>query len=149
MILHRVALCALFTAASSSAAGQLFGAPQLLEPEKAFRISAKPLDERNVEVSFKIAAGYYMYRERFSFATASGQPLPGVEIPRGKPKQDPFFGTTETFRDWVRIRLPVEPQDAAKDSVEIRVTSQGCADQGVCYVPMTQTVRVPLLRAKQ
>jgi thioredoxin:protein disulfide reductase len=135
--------------ASVSASAQLFGEPQLLEPEKAFRISARALDERNIEVVFKIAAGYYMYRERFSFASASGQPLAGVEIPHGKRKQDAFFGTTETFRDWVRIRIPVDTQNAGKDSVEIRVTSQGCSDQGVCYIPMTQTVHVPLVRGKQ
>lgn len=48
---------------------------ELLEPEKAFRISTRPLDERTVEVEFKIAPGYYMYRDRFSFATDSGKTL--------------------------------------------------------------------------
>lgn len=134
---------------AAPAVAQLFGKqPDLLEPEKAFRISARPLDARNVEVEFKIAQGYYMYRERFGFATESGQPLAGVEIPRGKPKEDAFFGKSEVFREWVRIRVPVSPQDAESGSVGLRVTSQGCSDQGVCYIPVTQTVRVPLPRGK-
>ena len=47
-------------------------APQLLEPEKAFRFSAQARDGA-VEVSFAIADGYYMYRDKFRFA-AEGNP---------------------------------------------------------------------------
>jgi len=114
----------------------------LLDPEKAFRISARALDERNAEVEFKIAEGYYMYRNRFSFATGSGKPLADVEIPRGKEKEDEFFGKTETFRDLVRIRVPLAPEDTKAGGVNLKVTSQGCADVGVCYTPLEQTVRV-------
>ena len=49
----------------------------LLEPEKAFRMSARALDARTVEVSFAIAEGYYMYRERFRFAA---DPAPTAKL---------------------------------------------------------------------
>jgi len=120
---------------------------ELLEPEKAFRISARPLDARTVEVEFRIARGYYMYRDRFSFATLSGRKLAEVEIPRGKVKEDQFFGKSETFRDLVRIRVPLTAADAAAGQVALNVTSQGCSDKGVCYVPLEQVVRVHLPRA--
>ena len=126
---------------------QLFASQSLLEPDKAFRVSARALDARNVEVTFKIADGYYMYRERFSFATADGRPLTGVQIPRGKMKEDQFFGKQETFRDFVRIRVPVSATDAAKGSLTLKVTSQGCSDQGVCYIPQTQDLNVRLPRS--
>ena len=121
---------------------------ELLDPEKAFRVSARALDSRHVEVEFRIANGYYMYRDRFSFATEAGRPLAEVEIPRGAPKEDPFFGRTETFRHLVKIRVPVSAEDAARGSVNLKVTSQGCADAGVCYLPLEQTVRVTLPQAK-
>lgn len=141
----KVATAVLLSLVAQSAAAQLFGGgDELLEPEKAFRISARALDERNVEVAFRIAPGYYMYRSRFSFATEAGKPLAEVEIPRGKIKEDRFFGKQETFRDLVRIRVPVSAEDAAKGAVNLKVTSQGCADKGVCYVPLEQTVRVSL-----
>ena len=120
---------------------------ELLEPEKAFRISARPLDARTVEVEFRIARGYYMYRDRFSFATESGRKLAEVEIPRGKVKEDPFFGKSETFRDLVRIRVPLTARDAAAGRITLKVTSQGCSDKGVCYVPLEQAVSVRLPRA--
>lgn len=143
-MLRALALTMALALAAQTAAAQLFGTPELLEPEKAFRISARALDERNVEVVFKIADGYYMYRSRFSFATEAGKPLADVEIPRGKIKEDQFFGKQETFRDLVRIRVPVSAEDAAKGTVNLKVTSQGCSDKGVCYVPLEQTVRVSL-----
>src|SRR5437762_560657 len=99
-------IAAALALAAGPAAAQLFGrTPELLEPEKAFRISARALDARKVEVTFQIADGYYMYRERFTFATEAGAPLKGVEIPRGKVKEDQFLGKQETFRDFVRIRV--------------------------------------------
>lgn len=135
-------------AAPSSAQLLLGQEKELLDPDKAFRITARALDQRTVEVEFRIADGYYMYRDRFSFATESGKPPAEVEIPRGMPKEDQFFGKTETFRHLVRICVPVSAEEAARGSINLKVTSQGCADIGVCYLPLEQTVRVTLPRAK-
>ena len=134
---------------SGARAAPLFDDPnELLDPQKAFQISARALDGKSVQVEFKIANGYYLYRNRFSFATESGEPLAEVEIPRGKIKEDPFFGKSETFRDLVRIRVTVSSKDAAKGSVNLKVTSQGCADAGVCYTPLEQIVSVKLPSSK-
>jgi len=118
--------------------------PDLLEPEKAFRISTRALDEHNVEVLFRIADGYYMYRDRFRFETEQGRLLADAEFPNGRMNEDEFLGRTETYRREVRIRVPVGARDAARGSVRLKVTSQGCADVGVCYVPLVQLVEVPL-----
>ncbi len=56
----------------------------LLEPEKAFRMSTRALDARTVEVRFAIADGYYMYRERFRFALE-----PGSKAQLGAPQFPP------------------------------------------------------------
>jgi thiol:disulfide interchange protein DsbD len=117
-------------------------AEDFLEPEKAFVFSARTLDERTLEVGFDIAAGYYMYREQFRFE-ADGATLGTVDIPRGKVKFDENFGkNVETHRGNVRIRVPVSQ---ATPSFRLAVTSQGCADAGLCYPPMTNTVTVGLL----
>src|SRR2546430_11395907 len=69
------------------------GADDLLEPDKAFRFSARALDARTVEVRYGIADGYYLYRDRFRFAAepasvALGQP----QFPKGQIHEDKFFG---------------------------------------------------------
>ena len=115
----------------------------LLEPEKAFRMSTRALDARTVEVTFAIAEGYYMYRERFRFAAdqGSGAKLGTPQFPPGTRKKDEFFGEVETYRKRVTIRLPVEE---AEGPLTLTVTSQGCADLGVCYVPMDSKATIQL-----
>ena len=116
------------------AAAQLKGSTDnLLEPEKAFRFSARAADEASVEVRFAIADGYYMYRERFRFDAAGGGVRLGTpEFPQGTVHKDEFFGEMQIYRKDVRIRIPVQGAGA----FDLKVTSQGCADVGVCYIPM-------------
>jgi thiol:disulfide interchange protein DsbD len=113
-------------------------AEDFLEPEKAFRIAVRMLDPQTAEVSFRIADGYYMYRERFAFK-AEGARIGEAVIPPGKIKFDETFRKdVETHRSTLNIRLPV---DAAAPFI-LQVTSQGCSDKGLCYAPMESTARL-------
>lgn len=119
-------------------------AQSFLEPEQAFRFSARMVDQDTAEVRFRIADGYYMYRERFDFK-AEGARVGQASIPLGTVRFDQTFQKeVETYRDEVMIRLPV----AANSDFSLHVTSQGCSDQGLCYVPMNSTVRLQPLVAK-
>jgi thiol:disulfide interchange protein DsbD len=112
-----------------------------LEPEKAFQFSARPLDAKTVEVTFDIAPGYYLYREQFRFA-ATGATLGVAAIPPGKVKFDETFQkNVETYRDTVKIVVPVE---SAAVPFRFVTTSQGCADAGLCYPPMQSAALVSL-----
>jgi thiol:disulfide interchange protein DsbD len=126
-------------------AGPALGAVpgELLEPEQAFRFSARALDDHAIEIRFAIADGYYMYRERFRFAAdaSSSLKLGTPQFPPGTKKKDEFFGEVETYRKNVAIRIPVEGGGSA---LSLTVTSQGCADVGVCYVPMESKATVQL-----
>ena len=116
----------------------------LLEPDKAFRFSARAVDPQTVEIAYRIADGYYMYRERFKFGTDPGAVKTGIaEFPKGEVHDDPFFGKTETYRKELRIRLPIE-DSAGIERFRLKVGSQGCADVGVCYVPQEQSAEIRL-----
>jgi thiol:disulfide interchange protein DsbD len=111
-------------------------AQDFLEPEAAFRFSARMADGAAAEVSFDIADGYYMYRDRFRFS-ADGAKLGTPELPPGKVKFDQTFGKEmETYRQRVTVRVPVQ----GEGPFVLRVTSQGCADAGLCYSPMDSGV---------
>jgi thiol:disulfide interchange protein DsbD len=118
-------------------------AQDLLEPEQAFRFEAQALGEDAVLVRFAIADGYYMYRERFRFEAQNAR-LGPAELPPGLKKKDPFFGDTEVYRQRVDIRVPVT---GGADPLQLVVTSQGCADVGVCYVPMESRATLRLAAA--
>lgn len=105
--------------------------PELLPAREAFRVSAK-LESREIAVRYRVAEGYYLYRDKLRFEVApatAGKP----RLPRGVVKRDEFFGRTETYRDEVVIRIPLRGR--GPDRVTLTATSQGCADAGVCYPP--------------
>ncbi len=112
-----------------------------LPPEQAFAFSAAMVAPDALEVRFRIAPGYYMYRERFAFAAEPAGAIAGDPVfPRGEVKYDPTFEKDmEVYHDGVAIRLPLAAVDAA---VALTVTSQGCADAGLCYPPMQSTARL-------
>jgi thiol:disulfide interchange protein DsbD len=144
--MRRLATLLLLAALASAGAARAAGTDDLLDPDKAFRFSARALDASTIEVRFAIADGYYLYRERFRFAAEPDSVKLGTpQFPKGEIHQDQFFGKTETFRGELSIRLPVAAGDA--QSMKLRVTSQGCADAGVCYTPQEQSAQILLAAA--
>lgn len=112
-----------------------------LDPEVAFKLSARAVDARTVEVTYTIAPGYYLYRERLDFS-ATGATLAAPVLPTGKTKFDETFQkTVETYRDVLRI--PVAVQQAGP-TFKLMVTNQGCADKGLCYPPQQRAIEVSL-----
>ncbi|MGB0129917.1 MAG: protein-disulfide reductase DsbD, partial [Rhodocyclaceae bacterium] len=124
----------------------LFAAAQeLLPPEQAYKFSAEAIDAQTVEVRFDIAKGYYLYKENFRFAADPATvKLGAAQLPLGEPKEDEFFGKVETYRKEVKFLLPITETGGATE-FKLTVTSQGCADIGVCYppTPMSTTLSLP------
>jgi len=113
-------------------------AEDFLDPAVAFKFSARMEGERTAVVTYTIADGYYMYRERFKFA-ATGARLGEPQIPPGKVKYDQTFEkNVETYHGSVVIRIPVESGTA----FTLNATSQGCADAGLCYPPQEHSARL-------
>ncbi len=109
-----------------------------LAPEVAFKFSARMADAKTAEVTYAIADGYYMYRERFHFK-AEGATLGEPQIPAGTVKFDQTFNkNVETYHHSVTIRLPVE----ANGNFTLISTGQGCADKGLCYPPMDSSINL-------
>ncbi|MBU9438225.1 protein-disulfide reductase DsbD [Burkholderia multivorans] len=115
-------------------------ADDFLDPAVAFKFSTSEAPGQ-VDVHFKVADGYYLYRERFAFAVKSGQATLGEpQLPAGHVKFDQTFGkNVETYRGDVVIHVPVKQ---AAGPFELAVTSQGCADEGICYPPAEHVVKI-------
>ncbi|MES2323711.1 MAG: protein-disulfide reductase DsbD [Pseudomonadota bacterium] len=127
-----LSLAVLFGAAPASAE------EDYLDPEVAFKFSARMVDPQTVAVTYEIADGYYMYRERFKF-TATNATLGEPAIPPGKVKfDDTFQKDVETYRGSVTITIPV----TTSGMFTLKATSQGCADAGLCYAPQEATARL-------
>ena len=117
-----------------------------LDPEKAFVLQAKMIDPVNVRLQFKIANGYYMYREQFAFKLDTTTVNLGQAVfPAGVIKHDPTFDKKmELYFKEVDIILPIAAWPKDKDAVPfvLTVTGQGCAVAGICYPPMDFIVKM-------
>ena len=129
----------LLLAACAALALSPAAADDLLAPEQAFRFSARLIEPGLVEVRYRIAEGYYMYRDKFRFtAIPRSAGLGEARFPRGNIKDDEFFGRVETYRGELLIKLPVK----SAGTFTLKAVSQGCADVGVCFIPVTQMTRL-------
>jgi thiol:disulfide interchange protein DsbD len=111
---------------------------ELLEPDKAFALSTRVVDAHTLEAHWDIADGYYMYKDKFKFQALEDAISLGTPVfPAGKKKQDPFFGTLETYSEQVTVRLPITRRQQGPQQASLRITAQGCNEPvGVCYPPI-------------
>ena len=127
-----VAIAALFGASYAQAD------EEFLDPAVAFKFKAAMQDGATITVTYDIADGYYMYRDRFKFS-ATGATLGTPNIPPGKIKFD------ETFQKEVashRGQLTITIQVQAGGPFTLQASSQGCSDKGLCYSPQEATARL-------
>ena len=108
--------------------------PEFLKEEEAFQFDFAQNGDQ-LEVSFVIAEGYYLYKKQFKTVNKNvelGEPV----FPTGVEIEDEFFGVSEVFFEQANITFPIE---YAKQDGSVKLRYQGCAEAGLCYPP---TVRV-------
>lgn len=119
---------------------------ELLTAEQAFQFFATVKDTNTLHLSWKIAPGYYLYREKVQLALVDAKTvqLGAYNLPHGTPKQDEAFGQVEVFHDGLDVDVALNRTDSAAQIINLQAKFQGCADRGVCYPPITQNVSLSL-----
>ena len=113
----------------------------LLPVDQAFALTASAPSADRIELRWKIADGYYLYRQRIGVQADPAFHAAALQLPQGAKHHDEFFGDVQTYR---RALLAVLPGAAGSSSVTLKVKYQGCADIGVCYPPQLRTLTVTL-----
>ncbi len=111
-------------------------------PDQVFHFAAYAQDSSTVLVSWQIANGYYLYRQKFHFSSDNPHIQLGMPgFPQGEIKNDPYFGTSEIYRHSVNALIPVTRSGSASRFI-LTASYQGCADRGLCYPPIIKTVDI-------
>ena len=127
----------------SSSFGNVQG--DFLPVDKAFRPMLIPLDGNTIEVSIRVASGYYLYKDKISAEIQSDHvQLSIMELPAGELKSDEYFGEMEVYHKDVFGRLPLIRATSESIDLHIDLKYQGCADGGICYPPTTRTLNITL-----
>lgn len=121
---------------------------KILEADQAFRLTIDATDPQTLEARWLIAPGYYLYRDKFrlSIPNAPGIRILSTDIAPGEPKDDPHFGRQEIYHNEAVLvaHLQRDPASADAQDLSVKADYQGCAEVGVCYPPLSQTVSVSL-----
>ncbi len=118
-----------------------------LPVEQAFEY-ALTTEPGSLVVSYNIHEGYYLYRQRISFATETpGITLGAADFPKGLPHHDDYFGEQEIYRGAAAFRVPYTLTGKAPAAIDLKLKLQGCADKGLCYPPQIWTAHVALAAA--
>jgi thiol:disulfide interchange protein DsbD len=130
-------------ASTAAAAPVVEGEEEYLDVDKAFELTDEALSANNLQLNWRIADGYYLYKNRIKVVPAGNTKVIGaLVLPKGEPHSDEYFGEQEVYRQSLDATFSVPPSDAK--SVDVSVTYQGCADAGLCYPPQTKLVSISL-----
>lgn len=140
-------LAMLLALSGASLASDFMASPaatqEFLPVEQAFELQPVETRKDMVIVTWRIAPGYFLYRARLGFVSASpGLKLGKPKLPKGRPHHDELLGDTEIYGSDLRVKLP------ASGSGTLKLTYQGCAEKGLCYPPQTRELTVNLAAAK-
>jgi thiol:disulfide interchange protein DsbD len=124
-----------------------------LEADQAFRPSARLVAEaamsgrHGIDVGYRIAPGYYLYRDRIRFEVLPATlPIASPEFPKGQEIEDPFLGKSVIYRENVVIHLPFAASGVDPGQYRVRITAQGCAEDRLCYAPFVQELPLDIPR---
>ena len=122
------------------------GAPtEFLPVEEAYQVALEITGPQELRLYWQIADSYYLYRKRFSFKLEDrqGEVETRVQFPAGIVREDEYFGVSEVYYNFADIYL-----DLARTAgpATLTISSQGCADAGLCYPPRKQRFTVDMAR---
>ncbi len=136
---------------SFDAIGDLFSGfnqptTELLEPDKAFSLSANIDEQQTIHLNWRIADDYYLYQNKVKVSVLQPENvnLTPISFPTGKEKHDEIFGDTIVYYHSLDIQQSLTPPLKQATTLQLKVEFQGCADIGVCYPPMSKTIDLTL-----
>ncbi len=149
----RISLLLLFaffctSASADSALSSLSGdeEEEFLDPDVAFVVTAKQGDDGTIKTNWLIQDGYYLYKDKISVAPVDESQirLGELPLPEGEEKEDEYFGLIVSIDHEFNADIPITHLATNEDAVDLIFKYQGCAKAGLCYPPITKTLRVNL-----
>ena len=117
---------------------------EFLTVDKAFEFNFYQKNDQ-LEITFKIAEGYYLYRHQFKFSVENAEIIP-VELPHGEDHEDEHFGIQQIYTEQLAFVIKLTKVD---NNASIKIRYQGCAAKGLCFPPKRKIVELSKIRPQQ
>jgi len=86
-----------------------------------------------IELNWKIAPGYYLYRDHIRVSDSLSGITVGLDLPIGTTKANPGFGSAVVYYEHVSIL-------AAATGGKLKTSYQGCRENSICYPPVVKII---------
>ena len=117
-----------------------------LPQEQAFGFEAIAFDGNQLLLRLTPAPGYYLYRDRTTMKLegAKGLSVDRPRWPKGTAHRDEHFGDVVVYFSQAEVPVPLIRNHGDAAEATLKVTFQGCQKDGICYPPMTRSVKLAI-----
>ncbi|MBK5970435.1 MULTISPECIES: protein-disulfide reductase DsbD [Thiorhodovibrio] len=125
----------------------------ILPAEEAFVFEAEIKTPNQLELRWNIAPETYLYRDEISVElapeSAAGVQLGAFELPAAEIKADTVrpdgsIGDVAIYHGLLSAELPLLRTSGEATEIALTARFQGCAERGICYPPVTETITLAL-----
>ncbi|NTW68651.1 MAG: protein-disulfide reductase DsbD [Chlorobiaceae bacterium] len=115
-------------------------AAEFLDPDQAFKLRAELSSSKTILLNWDIAKGYKLYRDNVKVTVEGGHAkLQNPVMPKAITITDPTTNEKlAIYHDKLSLTLPVVKADGV---FTVNVEYQGCAEDGLCYPPITKSFK--------
>ncbi len=117
---------------------------QPLPAGEAFILSVKLNKTNQLTMQWKIAPGYFLYRDKIKITPGPSNQvdLGNILLPKGIDKKDSIRGSYQIYKNSVAVIVPFMPHK--QGVMHLTIHYQGCSAKGFCYTPQTKSLMVNL-----
>ena len=111
-------------------------------PDKAFMLSVRIDSNDIIQANILLGNNIYLYRDkiRVELIEGNGHQIGPIALPKGKLKNDAFFGETEVIYDEVEFAIPIVSENDASNRFVLAMHYQGCIEDRICYPPVVKHI---------
>ncbi len=113
-----------------------------LPANKAFKINVTKFDPNTINLKWKIAKGYFLYKNCLQIINKDEEviQLGMINYPNPQTKTNRQGQLIPVYYDKLDINIPILSEQPGESFLEIRY--QGCSDEGFCYPPEHRIIKV-------
>jgi thiol:disulfide interchange protein DsbD len=119
-----------------------------LPAEQAFSLTTKNDKPHQIIAHWKIAPGYYLYRDRikFNLNPESAGTLNKIKYPPSIQKEDEILGKYQAYDHDLIIKITLP--STIPVGTTLAISYQGCASSGFCYPPIKREISLAASNSK-
>ncbi|HVT62975.1 MAG TPA: protein-disulfide reductase DsbD domain-containing protein, partial [Legionellaceae bacterium] len=113
-----------------------------LPQEEAFHLIPSIVDANTLHLHWTLKPGYFLYQQRIRIENNNDTYLNigDIHYPQPQVKLSPKGAEVLIYRDALNLNVPVLAHLGGEFLIQIHY--QGCSDEGYCYPPQIQTIKL-------